>query len=53
MYSLSAINTGDFDIATGAQEAFEEELQRQGFRPPIPAGQGNTRLDASRIKAGV
>lgn len=38
IYSLSAINTGDFDIATGAQEAFEEELQRHGFVRPSGPG---------------
>jgi hypothetical protein len=38
MYSLSAINTGDFDIATSAQEAFEEELQRQSFARPSQPG---------------
>ena len=38
IYSLSAIATGDFDIATGAQEAFEEELQRHGFVRPSGPG---------------
>ena len=38
IYSLSAIATGDFDISTGAQEAFEEELQRQGFIRPSGPG---------------
>ena len=37
IYSNSAINTGDFDIVTGAQEAFEEILQHHGFvRPSCP-----------------
>ena len=38
IYSLSAIATGDFDISTGAQEAFEEELQRHGFVRPSGPG---------------
>jgi hypothetical protein len=38
IYSLSAISTGDFDISTGAQQAFEEELQRHGFVRPSGAG---------------
>lgn len=38
IYSLSAIATGDFDISTGAQEAFEEELQRHGFIRPSGPG---------------
>jgi hypothetical protein len=31
IYSNSAISTGDFDIVTGRQAEFEEELQRLGF----------------------
>ena len=38
IYSLSAINTGDFDIVTGAQDAFEGELQKAGFVRPSGAG---------------
>ncbi len=38
IYSLSAIATGDFDIVTGAQDAFDEELQRHGFVRPSGAG---------------
>jgi hypothetical protein len=38
IYSLSAINTGDFDISTGAQDVFEEELQRHGFIRPSGSG---------------
>jgi hypothetical protein len=38
VYSLSAINTGDFDISTGAQSAFEGELQKHGFVRPSGAG---------------
>jgi hypothetical protein len=37
IYSNSAIGTGDFDIVTGRQKEFEEELQRLGFvRPSGP-----------------
>ena len=38
IYSLSAIATGDFDISTGAQDAFEEELQRHAFIRPSGPG---------------
>jgi hypothetical protein len=38
VYSLSAIATGDFDISTGAQDAFEAELQRNGFVRPSGPG---------------
>ena len=38
VYSLSAIATGDFDIVTGAQVAFEDELERHGFIRPRGAG---------------
>jgi len=38
IYSLSAIATGDFDISTGAQDAFEAELQRNGFIRPSGPG---------------
>jgi hypothetical protein len=38
IYSNSAINTGDFDIVTGRQAEFEEELQRLGFVRPSGAG---------------
>ena len=31
LYTGSGITTGDFDLATGRQDAFEEELQRVGF----------------------
>jgi hypothetical protein len=37
IYSNSAINTGDFDIVTGRQAEFEEELQRLGFVRPSGA----------------
>jgi hypothetical protein len=38
IYSNSAINTGDFDIVTGRQAEFEEELRRLGFVRPSGAG---------------
>lgn len=40
LYSGSAITTGDFDIVTGRQEAFEAALTEQGF--VRPAGPGHT-----------
>ena len=42
LYTLSAINTGDFDIVTARQPEFEEELQRLGFTKP--EGPGHTPL---------
>jgi hypothetical protein len=38
IYSNSAISTGDFDIVTGAQGAFEEILQHHGFIRPSGPG---------------
>ena len=38
LYSLSAISTGDFDISTGRQIEFEEELQKVGFVRPSGPG---------------
>lgn len=34
LYTLGAVNTGDFDVVTAKQEAFEAELQRHGFVRP-------------------
>jgi hypothetical protein len=42
LYSGSAITTGDFDVVTGRQAEFEEELRAQGFTRP--AGPGHTPL---------
>ena len=42
LYTLSAINTGDFDIVTARQEEFEQELRRLGFTKP--EGLGHTPL---------
>lgn len=42
LYSGSAINTGDFDVVTGRQEAFEAALRSQGFTKP--GGPGHTPL---------
>lgn len=39
LYSDSAIATGDFDVATVEQEAFEAELRALGFVKPSGAGQ--------------
>lgn len=39
LYSSSAINTGDFDIVTGRQDAFEAILHDHGFVRPSGAGQ--------------
>jgi hypothetical protein len=38
LYSASAIVTGDFDICTPRQDAFEEEMQRVGFVRPSGPG---------------
>ncbi|WP_088185450.1 hypothetical protein [Sphingobium sp. Z007] len=38
IYTLGAINTGDFDIVTGAQSAFEAVLQHHGFIRPVGSG---------------
>jgi hypothetical protein len=38
VYSNSAVTTGDFDIVTGRQDAFEEELVRHGFNRPSGPG---------------
>ena len=42
LYSGSAINTGDFDVVTGRQDAFEAALAAEGFTRPI--GPGHTPL---------
>jgi hypothetical protein len=38
IYSLGAVNTGDFDIVTGAQSTFEGILQDHGFIRPAGSG---------------
>jgi hypothetical protein len=38
LYSGSAINTGDFDVVTGRQEAFETALVALGFERPAGPG---------------
>ncbi len=38
LYSGSAINTGDFDVVTARQDAFEEALRRAGFIKPVGVG---------------
>jgi hypothetical protein len=42
LYSGSAITTGDFDVVTGRQDAFEDALLAQGFARPN--GPGHTLL---------
>jgi len=37
-YSMGFITTGDFDLCSPAQEALEEEFQRQGFVRPSGPG---------------
>lgn len=39
LFSRSAIATGDFDISTARQEAFEQALRELGFIKPSGAGQ--------------
>jgi hypothetical protein len=38
LYSSSAVTTGDFDVVTGAQQAFEAALQQLGFVQPSGPG---------------
>jgi hypothetical protein len=52
IYSLSAIATGDFDISTGAQDAFEEELQRHGFIRPSGPGMATRGWIHPELKLG-
>lgn len=42
LYSGGAVATGDFDVVTARQDAFEEALRLQGFTKP--AGPGHTPL---------
>lgn len=42
LYSGSAITTGDFDVVTGRQDAFEAALREDGFTKP--GGFGHTPL---------
>ncbi len=52
IYSLSAINTGDFDISTGAQDTFEEILQAHGFIRPSGAGMATRGWMHAELKLG-
>lgn len=52
IYSLSAIATGDFDISTGAQDAFEEELQRHSFIRPSGPGMATRGWIHPELKLG-
>ena len=38
LYSGSAISTGDFDVVTARQEAFEKTLRQNGFVKPVGPG---------------
>jgi hypothetical protein len=42
LYSGSMINTGDFDVVTGRQDAFETALLEEGFIRPIGLGHTST-----------
>jgi hypothetical protein len=42
LYSASTITTGDLDVVTGRQSAFEDALREQGFSRPL--GPGHTPL---------
>lgn len=42
-YTLSAINTGDFDLCSPRQSELEEEMQKRGFVRPL--GQGKSTED--------
>jgi hypothetical protein len=52
IYSLSTINTGDFDISTGAQDVFEEELRRVGFIRPSGVGMATRGWIHPELKLG-
>lgn len=52
LYSGSAITTGDFDLATGRQDAFEEELLRVGFIRPVGPGNFSRGLVHPDLKLG-
>jgi len=38
IYTLGAVNTGDFDLVTGSQQTLEAILQEQGFVRPTGTG---------------
>jgi hypothetical protein len=52
LYSGSAINTGDFDVVTGFQEAFGEALLREGFQRPIGPGHAPLGWHHPELKLG-
>jgi hypothetical protein len=52
IYSLSAINTGDFDVSTPVQDVFEEELQRHGFIRPSGPGMATRGWIHPQLKLG-
>ena len=52
LYTGSAITTGDFDLATGRQNDFEEELLRVGFIRPVGPGAFSRGLVHPDLKLG-
>ncbi|WP_234419357.1 hypothetical protein [Sphingomonas sp. EC-HK361] len=52
LYSGSAINTGDFDVVTSRQDAFEDALVALGFERPIGKGHTFTGMLHPALKLG-
>ncbi|UIJ44618.1 hypothetical protein LZK98_16365 [Sphingomonas cannabina] len=52
LYSGSAITTGDFDVVTGRQQAFEQALVQQGFVRPSGPGHSFTGWIHPDLKLG-
>ena len=52
LYSGSAIATGDFDVVTGRQRAFEDELVALGFARPVAPGHSFTGMLHPDLKLG-
>jgi len=52
IYSMGAINTGDFDIVTPWQAELEEELQRLGFIRPSGRGRATRGLVHPQLRLG-
>jgi hypothetical protein len=53
IYSLGAVNTGDFDIVTGAQSTFDDILQDHGFIRPTGPGMATRGWIHPGIKLGL
>jgi DNA-binding GntR family transcriptional regulator len=47
LYTASTLTTGDFDVVTGRQDAFEAALLEQGFVRPVAAWSHAGRMDPS------